>query len=152
MRSFPRLEGVTKARKVSLVLAATSIVCLVAAFLVGISDNRLGITLCYMATTIFTLALVHSWRRTRNFLILFGAGLVGFPVFAVLHNVFYALAEIAKDVAIVHHSMEFLHAAFFIIAIMVCPPAVGIGAVGGVVVAVLHRRGQRRIGRDNSDV
>ncbi len=142
MKGSPKLGRLTKARKVSLVLVAVSCVSLIAAFVVGVSDNWLGITLSYIAATTFILALVHSERRTRNFLILLGTGLVGFALFAVLHNVFYALGEIAKDIAIVHHSMEFLHAAFFIIAIMVCPPAVVIGAVGSVVVAAMNRRRQ----------
>jgi hypothetical protein len=140
MKRFPKLGRLTRARKISLVLVAVSCVSLIAAFLVGISDNPPGITLCYVAASTFMLVFVHAWRRARNFLTLLVAGVIGFVLFAVLHNVFYALAEIANDVAIVHHSMKFLDAAFFIIAIMVCPPAVVIGAVGGAVVAVMNKR------------
>lgn len=144
MKGFPkpgRKPGrLTKARKVSLVLIAVSCVSLIAAFVVGVSDNWLGITLCYIAATTFILAFAHTWRRARNFLILFGAGLVGFPLFAVLHNLFYALGIKAGDVAVLPQLMEFLHAAFFIIAIMVCPPAVVIGAVGIAAVAVMNKR------------
>jgi hypothetical protein len=144
MKRFAKPGPLTKARKTSLVLVAISCVLIVAAFLIGARGGAepLGAVLLYLAAAALILALTHTWRRARNFLILFGAGLVGFPLFAVLHNVFYALAEIAKDVAIVHYSMEFLHGAFFIIAIIVCPPAVLIGAVGSVVVAVMNKRRQ----------
>ena len=132
-------KGTTRARKVSLVLVAISCVSLIATFLVGISENPLGITLCYVAATTFMLAFVHTWRRARNFEILLGAGVIGFVLFAVLHNVFYALGIMAKDVAVLPQLLEFLHAAFFLIAIMVCPPAALIGAVGRVVVAVMNK-------------
>ena len=132
-------KGTMRVRKISLVLVAISCVSLIAAFLVGISDNPPGITLCYLAATTFMLAFVHTWRRLRTFLILLGAGVIGFVLFAVLHNLFYALGIMAKDVAVLPQLLEFLHAAFFLIAIMVCPPAALIGAVGSVVVAVMNK-------------
>ena len=48
-------------------------------------------------------------------------------MFAVLHNLCYAVAEYLKDVVIVHGLFEVLHAGFFLVAIILCPA----GALGG---------------------
>ena len=66
-------------------------------------------------------------------MILLGASLIGFPLFVLLHNLFYGLGQVAADVIVLGTLLEFLHAVFFLVAIMVCPAGVLIGAVGSVV-------------------
>lgn len=106
------------------------VILLAAAFLVGISDNPPGLILCYLATASLILAFVHRWRKLKSFLILLGASIIGFLVFVILHNVFYAFAEIAVDITILNYLLEFLHAVFFLIAVLVCPTGLLIGTIG----------------------
>ena len=133
MKSFLGLAGMKRSRKVTLVLVALCCVSLIVAFLIGISDNLPGLLLCYIAVTALILAFVHTWRRVKRFLILLGASLIGFPLFVILHNLFYGLGQVAADVIVLGTLLEFLHVVFFLVAIMVCPPGVLIGAVGSVV-------------------
>ena len=127
------LTGMKRSRKVTLVLVTICCVSLIVAFLIGISDNLPGLVLCYVAVTALILAFVHTWRRVKRFLILLGASLIGFPLVVILHNLFYALGQVAADVIVLGTLLEFLHAVFFLVAILVCPPGVLIGAVGSVV-------------------
>jgi hypothetical protein len=127
------LTGMKRSRKVTLVLVALCCVSLIVAFFIGISDNPPGLLLCYVAVTALILAFVHTWRQVKRFLILLGASLIGFPLFVILHNLFYGLGQVAADVIVLGSLLEFLHAVFFLVAIMVCPPGVLIGAVGSVV-------------------
>ncbi|MCK4452066.1 MAG: hypothetical protein KAX26_15955 [Anaerolineae bacterium] len=127
------LTGMKRSRKVTLVLVTICCVSLIVAFFIGISDNLPGLLLCYIAVTALILAFVHTWRQVKRFLILLGASLIGFPLFVLLHNLFYGLGQVAADVIVLGTLLEFLHAVFFLVAIMVCPPGVLIGAVGSVV-------------------
>ena len=124
--------------RVTFVWLAVCCASLTAAFIVGISGNPSGLLLCYLATCALILAFTHTWRKARYFLILLGASLVGFPVFVVLHNVFYGLAELANDIILLSRLLEFLHAGFFIIATLVCPAGFLIGAVGSVATVITY--------------
>jgi hypothetical protein len=125
-----------KSRKVTVGLVVLCCVLLLAAFIVGISDNPPGLALCYLATVSLILVFVHTWRKVRYFLILLGASVVGFGVFALLHNLLYALAEISSDIVVLKHSLEFLSVASFLIAIFVCPTGLFIGVVGSMATTV----------------
>ena len=92
--------------------------------------------LVYLAVSAWIVTFAHRWRRVKTFLILLVASLVGFPLSVVLHNVFYALAEVTSDVVGLSQALGFLEVAFFLIAVLVCPPGVLIGAVGSVVLAL----------------
>ena len=133
MRRLIGLTGMKRSRKVTLVLVTLCCVSLIVAFLIGISDNLPGLVLCYVAVTALILAFVHTWRQVKRFLILLGASLIGFPLFVILHNLFYGLGQMAADIIVLGPLLEFLHAVFFLVAIMVCPPGILIGAVGSVV-------------------
>jgi len=127
-----------KSRKVTVGLVMLCCVLLLAAFIVGISDNPPGLALCYLATVSLILAFVNAWRKVKYFLILLGSSVIGFAVFAVLHNVFYALAEISSDIVVLNRSLEFLHAVFFLVAIFVCPAGLLIGTIGGMLTVVAY--------------
>lgn len=120
---------------------------LIAAFIVGISGNLPGLALCYVAAISIILAFVHFWRRVKYFLILVGASAVGFFVFALSHNVFYGLGIMASDIIVLHHLLEVLHVASFLIAIFVCPAGFLVGVVGSAVTVITcfkKRRTQSR--------
>jgi len=127
-----------KSRKVMVGLVMLCCVLLLAAFIVGISDNPPGLALCYLATVSLILAFVNAWRKVKYFLILLGSSVIGFAVFAVLHNVLYALAEISSDIVVLNRSLEFLHAVFFLVAIFVCPAGLLIGTIGGMLTVVAY--------------
>jgi hypothetical protein len=134
----------SRRRLTTLLLLALGIVALVAALLVGIADNPPGLALLYAAVTLFLLALVHHWRTVRRFLVLLIASLLGFPVTAILHNLFYALAELAAELEGLAQVLGFLEVLFFMIAVVVCPPGIVVGAVGAVVLGIRHLLQARR--------
>jgi len=143
MKSFFGLTGAKNSRRLTLLLCVICCGSLIAAFIVGISDNMPGLALCYIAAISIMLAFVHTWRKVKLFLLLLGASLVGFAVFVVLHNVFYALGQIAADIIVLKQFLEFSHAIFFIVAILVCPAGFLIGVVGSVVTAITYSKKRR---------
>ncbi len=120
---------------------------LIAAFIVGISNNLPGLALCYVAAISIILAFVHTWRRLKYFLILASVSLVGFAICVILHNVFYAVSRMAGDIIVLSRLLEFSHAVFFIIAIFICPAGFLIGAVGSIVTAITYFKKRRIDGR-----
>ena len=68
--------------------------------------------------------------------------MIGFFVFVVLHNAFYALAILTNHIAALSHLMEVFHVVFFIIAVFLCPATFLVGAVGSIVCAIIERRKQ----------
>jgi hypothetical protein len=136
-------KGENRSRVSTLVLIATGVVLLAAALFIGIGDNPPGLVLTYLAITAWILALAHRWRRLKSFLILLGASLIGFPLFSVLHNVFYALGVLASEFVVLSRFLGFLDVASFILSVLICPPGALIGAAGSVVMAISHLRGKR---------
>jgi hypothetical protein len=134
----------SKRRWTTLLLLALGAIAMIAAFVVGINDNPPGLALTYLSVTAFFLAWVHPWRSVKRFLVLLGACLVGFPVAVVLHNLFYALSELAAQFALLAQLLGFLEGVFFIGAVLVCPPGVVVGAVGAVALAILRFLRARR--------
>jgi hypothetical protein len=136
-------EVARKPRRLTLALLVVGCVFLAAALVIGIGDNPPGLVLVYLAVSAWILAFAHRWRRVKSFLILLAASLVGFPLSVVLHNVFYALAEVASSIVGLSQALGFLEVVFFLIAVLVCPPGILIGAVGSIVVAFLRFRRER---------
>ncbi len=134
--------------RVSLLLVAICCGCLIAAFIVGISGNLPGLVLCFLAAISIVLAFVHSWRRIKYFVILLSASLVGFFVFVILHNVLYALGQMAADINILAHLLDFFHAVFFLIAILLCPAGFLIGAIGSIVIMITNSKKKRIRSKD----
>ena len=126
--------------KMAGILLAVAALALAGAFFVGISDNPPGLLLCLASAVTLVLAFVHHWRRPKRFLLLAAGGLVGFFLFAVLHNLFYAIGEAGAGVTGVAPLMEVLHVASFLIAIFLCPAAALVGVAGGLVTLILSRR------------
>ena len=129
-------------RKELLILAGIFCALVISAVVVGVSDNIPGIVLCYLASVVLAVAPTRTWRRTKRFLILAAAAVIGFGVFVVLHNAFYALAILTNHIAALSHLMEVFHVVFFIIAVFLCPATFLVGAVGSIVCAIIERRKQ----------
>jgi hypothetical protein len=140
MNNSSSQTGGRRRRRTTLVLIAVGGASLAAALLIGIADNPPGLLLVYLAVAAGILAFAHHWRRVKCFLILLGASLIGFPLAVVLHNAFYALAEITSDIVVLPHVLGFLEVAFFLLAVLVCPPGILIGALGSIAVALWRSR------------
>jgi hypothetical protein len=126
---------------------STLILCLIGAggFLTWMLAARgdvswLGAIPGYTAAGLVVAGFVHGWRSAKKFLILAGGSVVCFVVGAVLHNVLYGLGELAADIAVVHYGCEFLHVAFFIVAVFFCPAGFLVGVGGGIVMYIRGRR------------
>ena len=88
------------------------------AAIIGISDNLPGILLCYAGVASIIYAFMHHWKKSKNFVTLLVASVIGFIVCAILHNVLEA------------KSADIIGAGFFLIAVFVCPVTFLIGLVG----------------------
>ena len=133
MKDLLKLPGNKSNRKVTFTFLIISIISLVIAFIIGIADNPPGLILCFLGVVALIIVFVHRWRKAKNYLILFVASLIGFPVFAILHNVMYGLEKMVVDIIILSQLLRFLDVLFFLIALMVCPPGILVGVVGSIV-------------------
>jgi hypothetical protein len=129
-------------RKEVFILAGIFCALVISAIVVGVSDNIPGIVLCYLATVVLVAAPTRIWRKTKRFLILLGASVIGFFAFVFLHNAFYALTILTSHIALLSHLMEAFHIVFFIIAVFLCPAIFLVGAVGSIVCAIMGRKKQ----------
>ncbi len=66
----------------------------------------------------------------------------------VLHNLFYALAELASDFVGLVQFLGLLEVLFFLVAVVICPPGALVGAVGAAVMAISPRQAQTGPGWD----
>lgn len=110
-------------------LIAIGLVACAGALIVGIDDNLPGIALLYGGLICWVLAAVCRWQRPRSFLLLLGLSVLGFFVFAVLHNLLYAVGE-STTIGWIQAVMEGLHVAAFMVALLLCPVGVLVGLVG----------------------
>ena len=140
--SFGLEEGAQGRRKRKELLILAGIFCglVISAIVVGVSDNIPGIVLCYLAGVVLAVAATRTWRKTKRFLILAAASVIGFFVFVVLHNAFYALAILTDHIAALSRLMEAFDAIFFIIAVLLCPATFLVGAVGSIACAIIEKR------------
>ena len=80
------------------------------------------VALCFVLGTVL-LILAVRWQeraRLRTFWILTGASTAGCALGSVLHNAFYALAEVTGKWPVLSGAMEVLEVAFFAIAMLAC--------------------------------
>jgi hypothetical protein len=127
-------------RVLTVVVLAIAVAFAAAGGLVGISDNPPGIALAYGAAVALVFAFVHPWRTSRQFTYLFYSSFAGFALLVVLHNVFEVVAGRMAGPGFVVAVLQGIQVAAFLIAVLVCPPAVIIGAVGAVVMWIRNRR------------
>ena len=127
-------------RVLTVVVLAIAAAFAAAAGLVVINDNPPGILLAYGAAAVLILAVVHPWRTSKKFRYLLYGSFVGFFVFAFVHNVFEVVAERMGGPGFLYAVLQGIQVAAFLIAVLVCPPALVIAAVGAVVMAIRNRR------------
>jgi hypothetical protein len=112
----------------------------IAAAAVGIDDNPPGILLAFLAATAFVLAFVHPWRTARQFRFLLYASVLGLALFAILYNVFAAVAHNSATAGALQNLLQGLAVAAFFLATLICPAALIVGAVGSVAMFIRSRR------------
>lgn len=89
--------------------------------------------LIYGVALIFFTLKSRIKGKLKTFLLLTGISTIGFPVSVILHNFFYALGVLAENIVVLNFLFEFLHAAFFLIGLIVCPIVFIIGIIGSIV-------------------
>ena len=78
-------------------------------------------------------AFVHPWKAPGSFGLLIFASGAGFIVSAILHNVFHGVAPMVGESGIAHDALAGAGAAFFLIAIFLCPSGFLVGFVGAAI-------------------
>ena len=76
--------------------------------------------------------------KLKKFLLLASGSAIGFFVFIILHNIFYALEMVGQNILVLKYFFAILHIIFFLTAIFICPVCFLIGAIGSM---VLLRKG-----------
>jgi hypothetical protein len=120
-------------------LLGISVALALAAAAVGVDDNPPGLLLAFLSGAAFTVAFVHPWRTTRKFQALMMASILGLVVFAILHNVFHALATVVGPSGLAGNLVGGLGILSFFIALLLCPPAFLVGMVGAIVMFFRER-------------
>lgn len=123
-------------RKRSVIFLALCAVLGIAAVVVGIDDNPPGLALAFLAACALMLAFVHHLRTPRQFLLLLAGAFGVFIVSVVLHNLFEGLATYWLGSGAAANLFGGAGAGLFLLAVLVCPAAMLVGAVGALVAAI----------------
>lgn len=122
---------ILKQRKTYIYLMLSAI-SMIAALIVSISDNPPGIILSFMSSILFVLIFTHNWKKPKPYIILIISSVLGFVIFAVLHNVFEVIGK--------GTFWEVIGAFFFLLAIFLCPAGIIIGILGSIITAIKNER------------
>ena len=125
-------------QKSTLAILILAVLLVIGGLNISSTYNSLAVTLLFSGIAICVITYVYRWRDPVWFLILIGFSIVGFPLFVLLHNAFYAVGEISNNIYLLKSIFEALHAASFIIAIGVCPTGLVIGIIGLMVTLLVR--------------
>jgi hypothetical protein len=132
-------RGIDRALQRTLFFLAVGSGALIVALVFRVGNKTLGLALIYGGVGALVLAVVHRWRHVKPFLLLTLAALIGMPFFVLMHNLLYAVAELAGGLGLVRRSAEALHVASFLAAIFVCPATLVVGSAGALVTWIRNR-------------
>jgi len=100
-----------------------------------------GVILVILGSILIGLTLVQKIEgKLKKLLMLTGASAVGFFIFILLHNIFYALAQVTSHISILNYLMKAFEVIFFLIAIFACPIGFVIGVIGTIVMFKKKRK------------
>ena len=128
-----------RSRITTLILLAVCILSAIAAALAGIDDNPPGVLLAYLAAIALVLAFVHPWRSVKQFRSLLLWSVIGMALFVALNNVFAYFGHSSTTTAGLQNALQGLAVVSFLLATMICPAAIIVGAAGWAVMAVRSR-------------
>jgi hypothetical protein len=135
------LKSLSKANRTrALLLLATCVVLAVAASVVGIEDNLVGISAATLSATALVLALVHHWRSSVQFRRLIYASILGGVVFVLLANALLAVIEFTQMPGALDRLLEVAATAFFLVAGFLCVPGLLAGTIGAIAAGIWERR------------
>jgi len=126
-------------------LVAAALLALAAA-VVGIDDNPLGLSLVIFSAASLVLTFTHSWRYSAQFRRLIYASLIGFAAFLAVGIALQAVIEFTAAPRLVDTLLEVVSTALLLAAGFLCVPACVVGVVGAVVMRMRRRRQQRVVG------
>jgi hypothetical protein len=124
--------SLSPSKRITVWLLGATGVLTAAALAVGIADNPPGIVLLYGAGLTLVLALTHGWRSSKKFGLLFLGAIVSFFVLAAVHNFAEVGAHRIVDIPVIPLVLTVISVVGFIAAVILCPVAGLVGAVGWV--------------------
>lgn len=127
----------------TLVYFALAALFAVAAAVVGIDDNPLGIALVVLSGASLVLAFTHPWKSSRRFRRLIYASIIGFAALLGLGIALQAAIEFTSAPRAIDGLMEVVSTAFLLAAGFLCIPAVVVGVVGALVMRRRERKQQQ---------
>jgi len=136
MKNFLKFNAYQQDKKLSLIFLSVFVAFTILASIIGIADNPPGIILLYIGTASLILSFIHHWRSSRKYLIFLGVTIATFVISAILHNVLDGVADQYISMAILKSVVGGLGVVFFLLAVIVCPPAVIISIIGAIKYAI----------------
>ena len=108
-----------------------------------------GVILVILGSVLIGLTLVQKVEgKLKKFLMLTGASAAGFFIFALLHNIFYALEQVTSHITILSYLMKAFEVIFFLIAIFACPIGFLIGVIGTI---IMFNKKRKMLQKNTSD-
>ena len=93
-----------------------------------------GVILILLGSMLIGLTLVQKVEgKLKKLLILTGASAAGLFVFALLHNIFYALGQVTSHITILSYLMKAFEVIFFFTAVFASPIGFLIGVIGTII-------------------
>jgi len=125
-------------RRVSVVLLVACGLLATGAARLGLTDNPPGIVLAFLSVAVFVTVLVHPWRSARRFWLLAGGSLAALAVLMALAILSDILAARVGPGGLLVGALHVLSSGCMLAA-MVFPSTLVVGAVGGLVMLVRGR-------------
>ena len=97
-------------------------------------DYFLNMKFAYTACTFFILALIHPWRKTKNFIHLMIYSAIGFPTILMFGGAAAFLIQKVTDNTVIIIFIEVIGFSLLNIALIVCPIAFLTGFIGTILV------------------
>jgi hypothetical protein len=131
---FEALSTPLNRHRTYLLLALCTALAIVSG-VIGISDNPPGLLFAFLSAAALLLAFAHPWRTSKQFRRLFYLSGLAFIVFAILHNLLDVLGTRVGHPGLVQGLLNGAGVIFFLVAVLLCPPGLLVGAVGAVIMS-----------------
>ena len=139
MRNHFKLLFIGENCQITFLLIALAIIAITIGLIIGISDNPPGIIILYAGTILLMVSFIHIWKKIWPRWPRGPGPIVPDPVFVVLHNIFFGIAELNSDARLLSEVFSFFDAMSFIIALIICPSGIVVG-LGGVLILFIKRK------------
>ena len=113
-------------------LLATGVILIVAALVIGISDNPPGVGLAYLGFSFLCFIMIHQWRSARDFGTMLAVSIISFPVMVLLHNIFDTINTQMGSIPVFNQLLGGFSVIFFVGGVVLAPAVALVGIVGGL--------------------